>query len=127
MNSKWLLVLQGLSALVMGGAGVLKLLGNPVDQFVFGQLGMEPFGRYLVGGIELLAALGLSTRWFAAPGALLAIGVMLGAVIAHLSVLGPQVRGDGGLHLVLLCLVLATSGPVLLFRRRELPLIGSTL
>ncbi len=88
---------------------------------------MEPFGRLLIGSIEPLCAVALATNVLAAPGALLAIGTMLGAVIAHLTVLGAEVQGDGGLHLALFALVVATSGPVLLARRRELPLIGSTL
>lgn len=127
MKTSTLWAFQAVSALVIGGAGVLKWMGNPTDQFVFATLDMEPFGRLLIGSIELLCAVALATNVLAAPGALLAIGTMLGAVIAHLTVLGAEVQGDGGLHLVLLSLVVATSSPVLFARRRQLPLIGSTL
>ena len=127
MNNRLSWTCQVVSAVVLGGAGIMKYLGNSTDHFVFTQLEMEPFGRLLIGSIELLAALSLVTGCAAAPGALLAIATMLGAAIAHVSVLGFEVQGDGGLHILLLSIVLVTSGPVLLARRRELPVIGMTL
>lgn len=115
------------AACIIGGAGVLKFLSNPTDMLVFTALDMEPLGRYLIGTLELLAGALLLSGSFAASGALLAVGTMLGAAIAHATVLGVQVEGDGGRHVALLVTVLVSSGAVLLTRRRELPLIGRTL
>lgn len=118
---------QLVAALVIGWAGVTKLLSTEGNVFIFTELGMEPFGRYLIGVVETVAAALLLTRGFAAIGALLTIGMMCGATIAHVTVLGLDVQGDGGAHIVLLVLVWATAGTVLVARRRSLPLIGRTL
>jgi putative oxidoreductase len=120
------LVCRVVAACIIGGAGALKFASNPTDMFVFSELGMEPFGRFLIGTLELLSAMLLLSP-FAAFGALLAVGTMLGAAIAHVSVLGFNVRGDEGMHVAMLLTVLATAGPVFVLRRRELPLVGSTL
>ena len=127
MNKKMLFALQFVAACIIGGAGVLKFLGNPTDMLVFATLEMEPFGRYLIGTLELVAGGLLLSSSFAASGALLALGTMIGAAIAHVTVLGFEVQGDGGLHIALLSTVLVSCGSVLLQRRRELPLIGHTL
>ena len=73
------------------------------------------------------AALMLMTKNYPALGALLGIGVMCGAVIAHVSVLGFNVQGDRGLHILLLLTVVLSSGTVLIARRKTLPFIGPTL
>ena len=127
MNRKLIWVLQLVAACIVGGAGGLKFANNPTDMVVFAALDMEPFGRFLIGTLELLAAALLLSRAFAASGALLAIGTMLGAAIAHATVLGLEIESDGGRHVALLFTVLVTSIPVVLARRRELPLIGRTL
>ena len=118
---------QILAAAVIGFAGVTKLLSTEGNVHIFTELGMEPVGRYLIGVLETAAALLLLTRGFAALGALLTIGMMCGATIAHATVLGFSVQGDGGLHILLLVLVWLTATPVLIVRRRTLPLIGRTL
>ena len=63
----------------------------------------------------------------AALGGLLGLGVMCGALIAHISVLGLTVRGDNGLHMLLLTTVTVCSATVLVARRKTLPLVGRTL
>lgn len=118
---------QLISAAIMGYASVTKFLSTPGNVFIFTEIGMEPVGRYLIAIIELCAALALLTKSFPALGALLAIGTMCGAAIAHATFLGASVQGDGGVHIVLLLVVVCTSGPVLILRRHTLPFIGPTL
>ena len=118
---------QLVAAAVIAWAGVTKLLATPGNVFIFQELGMEPFGRHLVGVIEIGAGLLLLTRGFAALGALLTVGIMFGAIIAHVTFLGVDVQGDGGTHTLLLVAVLLSAGFVLFSRRRDLPLIGETL
>jgi len=81
-----------------------------MSRMLFDTLGMEPHGRVVIGLVEILA-----------------VGVMLGAIIAHGTALGAEVEGDGGRLLMMLVLVFLSSATVLLLRRRELPIIGSTL
>ncbi len=118
---------QIVAAMIIGFAAVTKFVGTDGSVFIFSALGMEPFGRYLIGAIELTAASMLLTSGFAAIGALFAIGTMLGATIAHLSYLGLDVDGDAGARVMMLSVVLTTAVPVLIARRQNLPLIGSTL
>jgi putative oxidoreductase len=116
---------QLVSAVILLMAAMMKFKGDPASIEVFTQLEMEPTGRYLIGAIELAAGLLLLSP-FAATGALLAVGVMTGAIIAHATYLGLEVDGDGGRLVMLLFVVLICSTYVLLTRRRELPLLGSS-
>jgi hypothetical protein len=53
-------------------------------------------------------------------GAILAFGVMSGAILSHLFVLGIEVRGDGGQLFVYALLVLASSFLLLIMNRKKL-------
>ena len=56
-----------------------------------------------------------------------ALGVMGGAIISHLTVLGLEVKNDGGLLFLLAIAVFAASVTVLFIRRGQLPVLGSYL
>ncbi|MGE0143834.1 MAG: DoxX family protein [Planctomycetota bacterium] len=86
-------------ALILLQTLFFKFTGAPESVYIFETVGMEPFGRYASGVAELVAAVLLlvpSAR-FAALGALLALGVIAGAIFFHLTKLGIEVAGDGGL------------------------------
>ena len=57
---------------------------------------MEPWGRILVGILELIAGVMLIIPRTAWMGAALALGLMTGAIGMHLTLLGIDVQGDGG-------------------------------
>lgn len=72
-------------------------------------MGIEPWGRIGTGVMELVASLLIivpTTVWL---GAILGIGLMGGAIMSHLFVLGIEVKGDGGLLFIYALLVLACS------------------
>ncbi len=121
MNRYALWVLRIIPAAVLITVGYLKLTGGEMDVRLFTELGMEPHGRIIIGVVELTAGLLLLSPQ-AASGALLAVGVMCGAIIAHATVLGFSMS-----HIPLLALVLACSAAVLYVRRRDLPIVGKTL
>ena len=104
-----------------------KLNAAPGAVFVFSELGMEPTGRIIIGIVESCAALFLLTNRLAATGAALTIGTMLGAIIAHASILGFTVGTDAGRHVMLLTLVMVSALIIAYVRRAQLPIIGSTL
>jgi hypothetical protein len=85
---------------------------------------MEPWGRIGSGLAELLAVVLLLTPRTITLGALLALGVMTGAILSHLTRLGIVVQNDGGLLFVLALVVFAAAATVLLLRRREIPVVG---
>jgi hypothetical protein len=104
-----------------------KFTAAPESVFIFTTLGMEPWGRLGSGAAELVAAVLLLVPSAAALGALLAALVIAGAIASHLTVLGIEVQGDGGLLFGLACTVLAGSLLVLWMRRAELLGLARTL
>lgn len=73
--------------------------------FIFTTVGMEPWGRIGIGILELIAAVLLLVPVTAWMGALLALGLMLGALGMHLTLLGIEVMEDGGYLFALALLV----------------------
>jgi hypothetical protein len=102
-----------------------KFSGAPESVYIFSKLGLEPWGRIGSGIAELVSATLLLVPATPAVGALIALGVISGAIASHLGPLGIVVMGDGGLLFALACTVFAGSALVLWLRRRELPLVGS--
>lgn len=91
-----------------------KFTGQPESVYIFSKLGMEPWGRIGSGVSELLASILLLVPSAIALGALLATGIMFGALAAHLFILGIEVRGDGG-QLFIYALVVLFASIILLF------------
>jgi hypothetical protein len=104
-----------------------KFTGSPESIYIFETVGMEPWGRIGSGIVELLAALFIlyyRTIWL---GALLALGVICGALFFHFTTLGIEVQGDGGLLFILACVVFVASVILLLQERKRIPVIGKKL
>ena len=101
-----------------------KFTGAEESVYIFSQLGAEPWGRIGSGVIELIASLLLLVPATAPVGAIVAMGVMVGAIVSHLTVLGIEVKGDGGLLFGLALTAFFGSGVVLVIRRAYLPLVG---
>jgi hypothetical protein len=78
------------------GADESRYIFSTVGQFL-GIGGVEPWGRIGSGVIELVASLLLLIPATAVAGAVLALGVMGGAIASHVVILGIAVQGDGGL------------------------------
>ncbi len=104
-----------------------KFTGAPESVYIFTKVGLEPYGRIGSGIAELIAAVLIlipATTWV---GAGLALAVMCGAIFTHLTVLGIEVMGDGGLLFGLALAVAICSAVLLFLQRRRLPLIGAYL
>jgi len=115
------LVLRLVVAAILGQTLYFKFTGAPESVFIFETLGAEPWGRYASGAAEALAVLLLLLPRRAVLGALLAAGVMAGAVGSHLTKLGIEVQDDGGLLFGLAVTALAASLAVAWMNRRDLP------
>jgi uncharacterized membrane protein YphA (DoxX/SURF4 family) len=99
-----------------------KFTGADESVYIFTKIGLEPWGRYASGVAELFAAVLLlfpHTVWL---GAVIAAGVMLGAIGSHLTKLGIVVQDDGGLLFGLAIIVFAAALVTLFIHRRQLPL-----
>ena len=91
-----------------------KFSGAEESVYIFSTVGMEPWGRIGIGILELIAAallLFTSTAWL---GAGLALGLMVGAIGLHLTLLGIEVMDDGG-YLFFLALVVSLCSAFVLW------------
>ncbi|HTI69448.1 MAG TPA: DoxX family protein [Candidatus Limnocylindria bacterium] len=104
-----------------------KFTGAEESKYIFSTLGVEPWGRIGTGLLELVTA-GLLLRGRTAVfGALLAAGLMGGALFSHLTKLGIVVKDDDGLLFGLANAVLGSSMIVLWLRRFEVPFLRKWL
>jgi len=101
-----------------------KFTAAPESVYIFTKVHAEPWGRIGSGVVELIAAVLLLIPQTAWAGAFLALGVMAGAIFSHLTILGIEVTGDGGLLFALALVVFVTSAAALVLHRSQLPVIG---
>lgn len=120
-------ILRLLVAAILAQTLFFKFTAAPESVFIFERLGIEPWGRIGSGLAELLAAVLLLVPATVSLGALIALGVITGAVGAHLTRLGIEVQGDGGLLFAMALLVLFASGGLVWLHRREIPWVGPRL
>jgi uncharacterized membrane protein YphA (DoxX/SURF4 family) len=120
----------GTWALQLLVAGILlqtlfyKFTGAAESVYIFSTLGAEPWGRIGSGVVELIASILLLVPATTTAGAIVALGVMVGAIMSHLTILGIEIQGDGGLLFYLALTVFVASLTILLLRRAEIPIIG---
>jgi len=81
-------ILSGLVVLAFIGAGGAKLTGTAAMVELFDKFGLGQWFRYFTGLLEVAGGIGLLTSRHAFYAALLLAIVMVGAIIAHLTVLG---------------------------------------
>jgi hypothetical protein len=115
------------AAAILGQTLFFKFTGAPESRYIFTTLGIEPWGRIGTGIAEVVAVALLLYPRTSVLGAVLAVGLMGGAIMAHLTRLGIEVQGDHGLLFKLAITVLLASAIVVILRRRELPIVGDRL
>jgi uncharacterized membrane protein YphA (DoxX/SURF4 family) len=107
-------ILRLLAAIILLQTLYFKFSASEESVYIFSTIGMEPWGRIGTGVMELIAAILILFPRTTAVGALLAIGLMSGALFFHLTKLGIEVKADDGLLFIYALLVLISSA-VLLF------------
>ena len=101
MNSKVVMAIKAVLTLAFGAAGLAKLAGAEMMVQTFDAVGMGQWFRYVTGAIELGSAILLWVPGFAAYAAGLLMCAMVGALIAHATVLSAMGLGAGVPALVL--------------------------
>lgn len=91
-----------------------KFTASPESVYIFSKVGVEPWGRILVGILELISGILLLIPLTAWMGAILALGLMAGAIGMHFTVLGFEVMDDGGYLFFLAVTVMICSAYTLL-------------
>lgn len=123
--TEWILSL--IAAFILLQTLYFKFTGHPESIYIFTQIGMEPVGRIGSGIVELIAGILLLIPRYRVYGAIIGIVVISGALFFHLTSLGVIVRNDGGqlffyaLAVFIACLI------ILIFRKKEIPLVGDKL
>ncbi|MGJ8656971.1 MAG: DoxX family protein [Akkermansiaceae bacterium] len=103
-------------------AAYFKLTSHPESVALFSLLEMEPTGRYIIGFLEATACALLLTPNSAVHGAILSLGLMLGAVIAHATKIGlNDIFAYFSITLVIL------SSTVIFIRRKQIKSIARML
>ena len=96
-----------------------KFTAAPESVYIFETLGLEPAGRIGSGIVELVAGVLLLVPSLAWAGAALSLATISGAILFHLTKLGVEVQGDGGLLFGMACIVFVLSAAILWIRRDE--------
>jgi len=115
------------AAVILAQTLFFKFTGAEESIHIFTKVGLEPWGRYGSGVAELVATILLLTPRFAWAGALLALGVISGALVSHLTVLGIVVQDDGGLLFGLAITVFITCAVTAFLHRRQIPIVSQLL
>jgi hypothetical protein len=118
----WLLRLTAAAILVQ--TLFFKFTAAPESVYIFTKVHAEPWGRIGAGTVELIAAVLLLTPRLNWMGSLMALAVMAGAIVSHLTVLGIEVQGDKGLLFGLALIVFLATAVNLALHRSEIPVIG---
>ena len=118
------IVLRIIPAVILLQTLYFKFSGAPESIYIFSTLGIEPVGRIGSGIAELVGSVLLlipKTSWM---GALLSLGVISGALVSHLTVLGIEVQDDGGYLFALALVVFVCSAAVLWIEKSKVPLLN---
>jgi len=120
-------VLRILAAIILLQTLFFKFTAAPESVYIFTKVHAEPWGRIGSGVVELIAAILLLTPRFTWLGSVLAMGVMAGAIVSHLTILGIEVMNDKGLLFGLALTVFLAASINLFLHRRDIPLLGKRL
>jgi len=127
MNKTIQLILRIIIAIILVQTLRYKFTAHPDSVYIFTKVGLEPYGRIAIGVFELIAAILIlipKTVWL---GALLTLGIISGAIFMHLTDLGIEINGDGGMVFYMALVVFVLSLVILWINRKSLPFIGKNL
>ena len=117
------LVIRIIIAILLLQTLYFKFTAHPDSVYIFSKIGMEPYGRVGTGIMELIVSFLIllnRTQWL---GALLALGLMFGAMFFHVTKLGIEVNNDGGLLFGMAVFIFVLSLVVLWINRTNIPII----
>ncbi|WP_452603366.1 DoxX family protein [Pontimicrobium sp. MEBiC06410] len=123
MKTKLLFALRLIIAVISIQTLRFKFTAHPDSVYIFETVGLEPIGRIGIGVLELIAGLLLlipKTVW---AGALLTLGIIGGAIMMHLTQLGIEVKGDGGVLFATAVITFILSAITLFFYKKDIPFL----
>ncbi|MBQ0786937.1 MAG: DoxX family protein [Oceanihabitans sp.] len=101
-----------------------KFTAHPDSVYIFEKVGLEPYGRIIIGILELIAGILIVTPKTVWIGATLALGLMGGAIMMRLTKLGIVINNDSGALFITAVVTFIISGVILfLYKEDALKLI----
>lgn len=121
-----------LAAVILLQTLFFKFTGAEESKYIFTQLGAEPVGRIGSGIMELIASILILVPRTTAWGALLGLGIMGGAILSHIAILGIAVKNsdgtsDGGLLFLYAVLVFASCLFLVWVHRKSIPVLNKLI
>ena len=121
------LALRIIIAIILVQTLRFKFSAHPDSVYIFTKVGLEPYGRIGIGIVELIAGILLLIPKTAWAGATLAVGVLGGAIMMHLTTLGIEINNDGGILFMTALITFIISLIVLYLYRKDIPFVGQRL
>lgn len=114
------ITLRVVAAIILLQTLYFKFTAQPESVYIFSKVGIEPWGRIATGIVELIASVLLLVPTTIAIGALMGIGIMLGAIASHLFILGIEIQGDGNQLFIYAVIVLIACVALLALHFQQL-------
>ncbi|CAN5234773.1 DoxX family protein [soil metagenome] len=112
-------ILRIVAAVILLQTLYFKFTGHLESVELFTKLGVEPWGRIGTGVIELIAGVLLLIPSTVFVGAFLGVGLMAGAIVSHLTVIGIESKGDGGQLFMLAITVMVCCLVILVLHKNQ--------
>jgi len=125
MKKYSIVLLRIVVALILIQTLRFKFTAHPDSVYIFTKVGLEPYGRLVIGIMELIAGILIlipRTVWI---GAGLTMGIIGGAIFMHLTKLGVEIDGDKGILFYTAILMFVLSSIILWIYRKDIPIIGN--
>jgi uncharacterized membrane protein YphA (DoxX/SURF4 family) len=114
-------VLRMTVAIILSQTLYFKFTGAPESIHIFSSLGVEPYGRIITGILELLVVILILMPRTVLIAAILGCGILIGAIMSHLLVLGIEVQNDGGTLFILALITFLCCVLLIFLNRNRIP------
>ncbi len=120
------ILLKIIAAFIMGQTLFFKFFGAEESINLFTTIAgdNEALMRIGTGVLELIAVVLLfipNKTWL---GAFLTLGLMGGAIVSHLTILGIEFNGDGGALFISAVITFLSAFIILILNKKEIPFLG---
>lgn len=123
MKKKTFLFLRIILAIILIQTLRFKFTGHTDSIYIFEKVGLEPYGRIGIGLLELISGILIlipKTIWL---GALLTMGIIGGAIMMHLTMLGIEVNNDGGILFLTAVVTFILAAIILYNVKKDIPFL----
>lgn len=95
-KNKTSLIIRIIISIIYIQTSYFKLTGHPDSVYIFSKLGIEPYGRFGAGVIELMISPLLLINKTKLLSIIVSLGIIIGIIVSHLYIIGINIKGDNG-------------------------------